>query len=416
MRSRAPTLTFYILREYALSFFIAFLFFFFIFFVNQILVIARSVLLKNVSFVDMLLILLYSIPIILAYTFPFSSLTGATMSLGDLASRNEILAMRTSGVSYRQIMAPVLLLSIVLTGFSFVLNDVFLPLGTIKYKQLYRELLYENPGLDLEPYAISRFNDLIFVTGRTEGSRVDDLLVLDTSSSHMQVLISDYGELNASDDSSQLSLSLYDMTGIEVSGSGSDDYTYFTSDTMEYALKMQDISFNLLSVAPNEKSLRDLWSDIREKRADIAVSNEQLLETIEQQRFSLFHEYYADSFGFSDERVEQTKQLLDENRETTVFSRTLQYYLLEFYKKTALPFACFFLVFFAFPFSLIHMKNGRLVGFSIGIITSVIYWFMLFGGQTLGARTGYSPFVLMWLPNLLLFGFGIIFLMLRIRR
>jgi lipopolysaccharide export system permease protein len=310
----------------------------------------------------------------------------------------------------------VLLLSIVLTGFSFVLNDVFLPLGTIKYKQLYRELLYENPGLDLEPYAISRFNDLIFVTGRTEGSRVDDLLVLDTSSSHVQVLISDYGELNASDDSSQLSLSLYDMTGIEVSGSGSDDYTYFTSDTMEYALKMQDISFNLLSVAPNEKSLRDLWSDIREKRADIAVSNEQLLETIEQQRFSLFHEYYADSFGFSDERVEQTKQLLDENRETTVFSRTLQYYLLEFYKKTALPFACFFLVFFAFPFSLIHMKNGRLVGFSIGIITSVIYWFMLFGGQTLGARTGYSPFVLMWLPNLLLFGFGIIFLMLRIRR
>jgi lipopolysaccharide export system permease protein len=416
MKSRAPTLKLYILREYAFSFFIAFLFFFFIFFVNQILVVARSVLLKNVTFTDMLLILVYSVPIILAYTFPFSSLTGATMALGDLSSRNEILAMRTSGISYRQILAPVLLFSIVLTGLSFVLNDVFLPLGTIKYKQLYRELLYENPGLDLEPYAISRFNELIFITGDTDGNQINDLLIIDTSDADTQVLISDYGELNASEQGQQLELNLYNMEGIEITGSALDDYVFFSSKSMQYFLKIQDISFNLLSVAPNEKSLRDLYADIEEKRRDMKKENLQLLDQIEQQRHSLVSDYYADSFSYQDRNLEQSLSTLEQNRETTVFSRTLQYYLLEFYKKTALPFACLFLVFFAFPFSLIHMKNGRLVGFSLGMVTSVLYWFMLFAGQTVGARSGMPPFLLMWAPNLLLFGFGLIFLLARIRR
>jgi len=37
-------------REYLLSFVVAFMFFFFIFFINQILLIAQRILLKNVDF------------------------------------------------------------------------------------------------------------------------------------------------------------------------------------------------------------------------------------------------------------------------------------------------------------------------------------------------------------------------------
>lgn len=404
------------LKEYGLSFIIAFLFFFFIFFVNQILLVARNILLKNVSAVDMLKILLYSIPIILSYSFPFASMTGATMSLGDLSSRNEIKAMRTSGISYIKIITPVIALSLLLTGMSFLLNDFFLPLGTIKYKQLYRELLYENPGLDLESYSVSRFNDLIFINGKFEDGKIEDLLVLDTNNSKVDIISSEQASLVSNDDTDDISLHLDTVRTLFIAGDSASDYDLVTADAMEYFIALNDISFNLLSVAPNEKSIRDLSSDIAAKRQELDQKNDSLVNSIEELRYQTVSNYYAQYLDDASVSAGQSFKRLKEKQETSLFSRTLQYYLLEFYKKSALPFACFFLVFFALPFSLIEVKNGRLVGFSIGIIASVTYWFMLFAGQTIGVRSAVNPFLIMWTPNLLLFSIGIVFLALRVKR
>ncbi len=363
----------------------------------------------------MLLILVYSIPIILSYSFPFSSLTGATMALGDLSSKNEIQAMRTSGVSYRQILAPILLFSIALTAFSFVLNDIFLPLGTIKYKQLYKELLYENPGLDIEPYSIGRFNNLIFVNGKVDKHAIDDLVIIDTSSSDVRVIVSDYAELTSDENEQLIELNLYDVASLQPAGKSEKDFDFFSSESMNYLIKLTDISFNLSSVSPNEKSIRDLYADIQRKKAEIADRRLSLQYSIEQLSHQIALKYYTDAFAYDDADYKSDYLSLQKKLDTSISSKTLQYYLLEFYKKTALPFACLFLVFFAFPFSMLQLKNGKLVGFSIGIITSVVYWFLLFSGQTLGARTALPPFLVMWFPNLLLFSAGCVFLALRVR-
>jgi lipopolysaccharide export system permease protein len=56
------------------------------------------------------------------------------------------------------------------------------------------------------------------------------------------------------------------------------------------------------------------------------------------------------------------------------------------------------------------------VGFLVGVIISVIYWVLLFGGQTLGLRAGYSPFWTMWLPDILTMGIGLAMCLKRIRK
>ena len=91
-------------REYLLSFVVAFLFFFFIFFINQILLLAQKILIKNVDYSSVLILVLLSIPQFLLYTFPFASLSASSMVIGDLGANNELLAMRSSGISlYREI-------------------------------------------------------------------------------------------------------------------------------------------------------------------------------------------------------------------------------------------------------------------------------------------------------------------------
>ena len=67
----------YVLREFALSLLVSFIFFFFIFFINQILLLAQKILIKNVDIGSVLRLIGLAIPQILLYTIPFLSLTAS---------------------------------------------------------------------------------------------------------------------------------------------------------------------------------------------------------------------------------------------------------------------------------------------------------------------------------------------------
>ncbi len=155
----------YITQEFIFSFLVAFLFFFGIFFVNQLLLLAEDILTRNVPLGAVLRLILYSLPSIVALSFPFGALVGSLMAVGRLVGNNEIQAFQASGVPTGRIFAPIAALGLVLSLGSFVMNDYLLPLGTLNFGRLYRELLYANPELELEPYSIRRYQDSTIITG-----------------------------------------------------------------------------------------------------------------------------------------------------------------------------------------------------------------------------------------------------------
>jgi lipopolysaccharide export system permease protein len=61
-------------------------------------------------------------------------------------------------------------------------------------------------------------------------------------------------------------------------------------------------------------------------------------------------------------------------------------------------------------------KSGQTVGFLLSIGISVLFWTMLMGGQTIGLRLGYSPFLSIWMKNILAFSIGLVLLLFRIRK
>jgi lipopolysaccharide export system permease protein len=96
--------------------------------------------------------------------------------------------------------------------------------------------------------------------------------------------------------------------------------------------------------------------------------------------------------------------------------RSLLIYRLEYYKKFSIPFGALSFVFLAVPLGLLAKRSGQTLGFIFGLIIAVIYWALLLGGQTMGARLGYSPFWTMWLPNTLAITIGLFMCILRIRK
>jgi lipopolysaccharide export system permease protein len=94
--------------------------------------------------------------------------------------------------------------------------------------------------------------------------------------------------------------------------------------------------------------------------------------------------------------------------------RTLRVYRIEYFKKFSIPFGALSFIFLAIPLGLFTRKSGQSVGFGIGLIIAVFYWALLVGGQTLGVRLGYSPFWVMWLPNIVAVTFGTVLSILRV--
>ncbi|MDD2296775.1 MAG: LptF/LptG family permease, partial [Sphaerochaetaceae bacterium] len=187
----------YVLREFLLSLLVAFLFFFFIFFINQLLLFAQKILLKNVNLWSVLQLVALSVPQILLYTIPFSTLSAASMVIGDLSARNEILALRTVGISLRRMFEIIAFMALLLALLTFFVADVMLPWSHQRFKVLYAELLRDLPTMEIESYAVNQIGDIILVTGEVKGTVIKTLVLIDTAEN--QVITASEGEVTLID-------------------------------------------------------------------------------------------------------------------------------------------------------------------------------------------------------------------------
>ncbi len=411
-------ITLYVAREFFFSFFVAFLFFFFIFFINQILLLAEQILTRRVPPLDVARLIFYSLPSIVALSFPFGALVGALMTVGRFSSDNEIIAFQASGVPNRRLFAPLLILGVALSLVSFVMNDYFLPLGTINFGRLYRELLFSNPELELESFTVKNYQRSTIVTGEVDGRRINDLVIFDTTDEgERRIITASEARLTArGGDEGVVTLVLGDVFNLATEPDNRGDFTYSEASSMEYNILLQDITFSLRNPGPREMASYDVRQVILERRKSLEARIGEQDRLVESLRQGLAAEYHAGvgSVHSGETTLQRvTGDLSSSLRRTSdeadrvITDRTLSNYELEFHKKFSIPFACLSFILFAFPAGLLTRRAGRAVGFGIGLLISTLYWSMLIAGQTVGINNpAISPALAMWFPNIVILMLG----------
>jgi lipopolysaccharide export system permease protein len=411
----------YIGREFLLSFSVAFLFFFFLFFLNQVLVMAEEIFSKKVAFWDVLKLILYSMPVVIAFSFPFGSLVGALMAVGRLASENELLAFGSLGVPPRQLLLPLMVLGIGFSLVSFVMNDYFMPLGNMRFVEIYRRILYSNPALELEPYSVKRYEDTTIITGGVQGRRISDIFIIDRSPEGNRRIISarDARLDQAEDRGGAITLTLDDVFTEVSNPRDGDRYDYTLSDSLVYTIALKSItSATIGGLTPSSMSSADVWKQIRVKSVDQRRSEAQKADKIASLRFALAGALRSASrtVAAAPAIEEAQRKSLDslwqelgaeENRNVT--DQTLRSYLVELNRKFSMPAACLVFAFFAFPIGMRARRSGRTVGFAVGLLVAIVYWGMLIAGQTFGVRMSLSPAFSMWFPDALVLLAGAMF-------
>jgi lipopolysaccharide export system permease protein len=358
----------YLFKDLFLYFLVSFFFFFMVFFVNQILLTVEDLLAKSAPFADVMRIMVYSLPFIIAQSAPFATLVGFLMSLGGMMSSNEILIFRAAGISFFKIFIPVALLGIFISIGSFFVNDYLLPLGTIKYNKLMRKIMNSTPSIELESNSVKHLDTSNIVIGNVEGNKVSDLVIIDSKDGEDRLIVAGQSVLQGAKEEGVLMQ--FDM-----------------SDA------------NVLTIKTDNKNNYDI---LRSKRAVLNVFDSTFLGSYSQSPREMT-------------TFDLTKQLREMKSEETDNLSTLlkiNLWTMEWHKKFAIPFGSIFFALLAFSMAFLFGKNnGQMIGLFLGLVICVLYWAVQIVGQLLVTKVGLNAFWCIRTPNFLIGIFGVLFLM-----
>ena len=409
----------YVGKEYFLSFLVAFVFFFFIFFVNQILVLAQKILLKNVLLSDVLMLVVLSIPQFLMYTMPFSSLASASMVIGNLSSQNEVLALRSCGIHTGRIFVPIVGISLLLSISTLFIADRMIPYTTERYRNLYAQVLERVPTLELESYSSTTFGNMVISNGLVDKNEVHDMLIFDDSDpNNSRVVFADKGSFSVVD----IDRFIYriDMENPQILATDSTSlgsYSLAKASSMTMYINLSSQTGANVNITPSQMSIRQLMTLTNERREENDSLKAQKAEDVRRLTSSVAEELFSLEDGKTIDAGSLYRRVNDvvERQDRRSFSFYFQYYRTELQKKIALSFACTFLVFIAFPISFFRVKNGRLLGFGLSMLIACMYWFLLYYMHTRAIMTSLHPAIFIWFPDALVFFIGVV-LLLKLRK
>jgi lipopolysaccharide export system permease protein len=413
----------YVAREFLFSFAIAFLFFFIVFFINQILLLAEDILAKSAPLAQTGLLLLYSLPSVVAIASPFAALAGALMTSARLNSDNEIMAFSALGVSPAALYAPFIVMGLLTALLSFAANDYFLPRGAVAFRRVYGELVSRSASIELTPYSVKRYSKAIVVTGDKKGDEIGDILLFETGGqSDDRLIAAGSAQLDIDPDGNAAVIAMSDVLEHAIPRSEKDSFSISTAERMLYRFALKEPVVGFSGNSPSEMSSTELAAAIARKRGAL----EDRRADVDRQRAearALLIAKYAEGEGESPaalhgalpgappgdqgadslQEIKRSLATLRQAMTSVPADRSLQIYQLEHSKKFAIPAAAFFFSLLAFPLGLGARKAGRTAGFGIALILSSLYWGLLFIGQTFGLKSQISPQLAMWFPNLLVF-------------
>ncbi len=124
----------YIVREVGAIFLFGIALFTLILTVNHIFFLARFAAAEHLGVALVVRLLVLRVPYFLAFSLPMALLLGVLLTFGRLSDRNEVVAMRTSGISLVRVALPVLAGGLFVSLSGIALNEWVVPLAEDRYR------------------------------------------------------------------------------------------------------------------------------------------------------------------------------------------------------------------------------------------------------------------------------------------
>jgi lipopolysaccharide export system permease protein len=366
---RVPILDSYLVREMAAPFGFALAVWMLFWFINIFFLAADYIINAHESPFLIFRFLIFRVPQVTPYAFPFACLIATLLAVGRLAEDNEIIALRTAGVTFMRIARTPLILGVAVFLFSYWINETIVPKSVELSTRTFYQIVTHTAELPIVP----RFFRTDESTGRVfyVGDVMSDHRTMKNVMIFEPALNSPFRQVTNAQtaivDGAQLHLINARVTRFKPTG----EVDGFAID--------KDIDVGLpLGESPDQF--------LNSNQSDPYTTNSKQLSA----------------------QIKAMQQNGQGGSALDVLKITLA-------QKLSFPFASFIAVLIAMPLAVRLGKNGRMIGFALSILMLFVYYLMMSAFAALGKNAAINPYLAAWLPNGLMLAVGA-FLFYRVER
>jgi lipopolysaccharide export system permease protein len=351
------TLTRYLLSEILPPFLLGLLTFTFILLIARILKLVELIITRGIPLTQVGRLLTLILPTFLELTLPMAFLLAILLGLGRLSGDQELLALKSSGVSPLQILLPLSIVAASVALITLLLTTWVRPAAQVALKNELYDIAKTRIGTALREKV---FNDdfpniLIYVEKIIPpGNVAQGILIIDKrETAKDNVILGKVGLINTEEQTHTLSLRLFDGSIYERDRTRS-GFSQTNFNIYDFKLDLDEFigPAKLKDAGPKEMSLGRLMKTIDQKQAAGIIATPELME---------LHQRIAFSFA------------------PIVFC--LLGVSLSLLPRTS--------------------RANRSWGVALCIVWLVIYYALLSLGKALGERGAFHPFVALWFPNII---------------
>lgn len=303
----------------------------------------------------------YILPFSLIFTIPWGLLTAILLVFGRLSADNELIALRSNGVSITRICIPLAFIALICSGICLWLNVEAAPAAQEKLRSTIFDLATRNPmALFGSDQVIDQFPGRKIYVGKKEGNELENIIVFEMNNNALPVKVTyaRTGLLEADLQNKQILMHLYDAR--------------YEQRNEQNPLDLHKIRDGIrMSEGTLPISLEELYERQKKRPSRSALSIEQLLD-----------------------------QLKSESKRERSASRT------EINKRLSFPFACIAFAVIGVPLGVTAHRRETSIGFAMGLIVAVTYFLFVIIGDTLRGNPSVHPEALVWFPNVLFIVLG----------
>jgi lipopolysaccharide export system permease protein len=321
-------------------------------FLGRMMKVTQMIVVKGVGLIDVLKVCVFLLPYLLVFTLPMAATVGILLAMTRLSVDQEMNAMKTAGLSYSQLLPPVLAFALAVGVLTLGLTVFVTPWGQQSTKDLLKEVVKRRADLGIQEQTFNTdFNGLMLFVNQVspKGGQLEGIFVYDTQDPKDPLTIyAKNGELSYDRKQETMLMQLYDGSVIRW---GKKPNRWQTLEFKSYQLPLELFSFHLQGAkSESEMSLGELRATIANNRLGSDPSNRALVEL--NQRF-------------------------------------------------ALPVGAVLLCLMAMPLGLSPLRHGRTWGMVLGLMVFLVYYIIFTASWRLALNSRLNPALAPWLSNFL---------------
>ena len=354
----------YIFRELLSPFAISLFFLTFVFLMTRIPEITNIVVNYNADILAIALMLVYTLPRFLEFTIPMSVMISILLTFMHMSQENEIIALKSAGVSLYKLLPPVLI---------FCFSGVFLTMGITVFGVSWGKLSIKKKSIEIARSSIDAA-----LQERQFNLELENVMIY---VSHVDMKTKALKDVFIEDRRTK------GVVNISIAPSGK---LIRLKEGQVYTIRLYNGVINQVDV--DEKSVSSIQFENYNINIDLNRMNKDTGEISKE---------------LDERNLADLMRLIRSGIKDKV---ALSAALMEFHEKFSIPFACLSLGLLAFPLGIQSASLRRSSGFGLGICFFLLYYFLLAVGWSAGETGDYPPVLGMWLPNVIMGGIGIFFL------